>query len=58
MHLLFILHIAHTSACLSSGLLVFTHLGGIYLHSTSIDNRLNLLYILYIIYSHTTATSI
>ena len=42
-------------SCLSSGLLVFTHLGGIYLLSASIDNTLNLLYISYIIYSHTTA---
>ena len=52
MHLIFILHIAHT--CSSSGLLVFAHLGGILSLSASINNRLNLLYI-HILFIHTTA---
>ena len=41
-------------SCSSSGLLVFAHLGGIYFHSASIDNRLNLLYI-HLLFIHTTA---
>ena len=41
-------------SCSSSGLLVFTHLGSIYFHSASIDNRLNLLYI-HLLFIHITA---